>query len=85
MIADLFIGALDNVFTFLISFLPSASALPSAISSAFDIFADYFSMINSIFPLDTLFVCFGFVIVFEGGILLFKLTIWTYHQFWGSN
>lgn len=85
MIVDLILKIFYYVLFVLISLLPASSVLPVEISNGFLAFATTFNKINSIFPLDTLFLLFSLFISIESGILLFKLFNWAINKFRGSG
>ncbi|KKM24488.1 hypothetical protein LCGC14_1604600 [marine sediment metagenome] len=58
-----------------IKLLPNAS-LPEGLSDAINTAGQYLAGINTILPLTTLFTIFGFFLVIELSIFVYKLIMW---------
>lgn len=85
MITDLLLIMFRSILDAMIFLLPNASGLPTEISSAVVSFAPYFSKANSFLPVSTVFSIMALVLVFESGILLFKILNWILNKLRGSG
>jgi len=69
-----------NFLLWLISLLPSATPLSPEVASAFVAFSTYFDIVNSFFPVDTLFIIFGFGLLIEMWFFAIKIAFTTRNQ-----
>jgi len=73
MILQYLFEAMLFVWGNLFSLLPSAPALPAQVWDSFEIIQPYLIIMNRFVPVSTLFQIFGLVLIFEAGMLLFKM------------
>lgn len=64
--------------------LPDAS-LPGAVSTAFATAGTYYKTADVFFPMDTAFTILGLILLFEGGVLTYKILMWTIKKIPGIN
>jgi len=69
----------------LLAILPSSAGLPSGFNTALSGIFNGAYAYNSIFPIDTVVTILQFLVIFEGGILLFKIVNWIIGKVRGSN
>jgi len=72
-----------NLFYVFINFvtglLPNASALPAAISNAFNYIFGFLWNFDNLVSVSTVFTILGLFIAFEAAVLLFDLVVWIIH------
>lgn len=73
---DFFFSQILNFVTFLVSLLPNNQGLPDGFQVAIDSAVGYLYNFDFIFPIDTFFSLLQYILVFQFGLLLYRLTMW---------
>lgn len=70
--------------TFITGLLPNATALPSAISSAFNYIFGFLWNFDNMVSVTLLFTLVGLFLAFEAAVLLFDMVVWVIHLIRGK-
>jgi hypothetical protein len=83
MITDAIVSAFLGAFGALFGLIPNVGPEPD--TDGFDGAAQQIALFADIFPLMTLLTIIGIITALEIAIYLWDLTLFVYHQIWGSN
>lgn len=69
----------------LLNIVPQATIDVSSLTANASAVAGLAGTLNGYFPLVTLGVCIGIVIALKAFMLLYRVVLFVWHQFWGSS
>ncbi len=86
MIVNAFLGVISNWIQGVASLLPAANtSLDASIATSVSVTNALYASISAYTPMQTLLVCFGSVLVFEGTYAAYKLIKWAYTKIPGIS
>jgi len=85
MITEILLIMFRGIISLVCSLLPTPESLPTGLANSLNQFNSVFVKLNSFLPIDTLFLAFGFLLTFEGGILFFKFFNFALKKLRGSG
>lgn len=82
MITNAILAIILGLVSFFISFLAlfGEAQLPAAIANSLPQFSEFYSTLNTIFPVDTVLVIISAQVVIETSIMVYRLVKWTWEK-----